>query len=375
MKNVLITSSTYLPNIGGIENSLYYLAKAGNNDNVIIVSSDIINTVEGSSRREELNCRIIRYHVPKNKNKILRTILNWKNAINVYKQVKKEGCDVVISRYHFSTLLCYIAGLRNINYLVPGVVKYQAALENTSKFSSAIIRNISYYYNCYLQYLAFKVSDRVFVFSENMEKQVHSVDKSCNVIKTSPGVDSERFYYIQDHSHSVVNLLIVARLTGSKNINIAIESLLYLPDNYILTIVGDGPLLEELKTLSAKLNLEERIKFEGAQADVVSYYSRAQLFLLPSVYESFGQTLLESSSCGIPTVAFHSSIVKTATVDILADYGIYAHELNPKSYGEAILRAYYIYYDENKISRQSLRDYIIEKYSWDHLYNKIVKGG
>ena len=137
--------------------------------------------------------------------------------------------------------------------------------------------------------------------------------------------------------------------------------------------VGDGPLLKGLQTLSAKLKLEERVKFEGAQAEVVSYYSKAHIFLLPSVYEPFGQTLLESSSCGIPTVAFDSSIVKTATVDILANYAIYAQELSPKSYSEAILKAYELYYETNKISRKSLRDYIIKKYSWSNLYNKILE--
>ncbi len=45
MKKVLITSNLYLPNIGGIENSLYYLAKSGiqSGDDITIITSDIID--------------------------------------------------------------------------------------------------------------------------------------------------------------------------------------------------------------------------------------------------------------------------------------------------------------------------------------------
>ncbi len=375
MKKVLITSSSYLPNIGGIENSLYYLAKAGANDNVIIVTSDVININDDyASNKEKLNCQVIRYKVPKNKNRILKTLESWINAFKLYKQVRKKAYEIVISRYHLNTLLCFFAGLRNINYIVPGVVKYQSALEHSSSHSNKIVKKISYYFNQFIQNFAFKVSNKVFVFSETMAEQIHSIDKSCCVIKTSPGIDFERFNFVENENEkeTVVNLLIVARLTGSKNVELAIESLLYLPDDYQLTIVGDGVLYEELKSLATKLNLQDRIIFEGAQSDVVKYYNKAHIFLLPSIYESFGQTLLEASSCGIPAVAFHSSVVKTATVDILGEYGIYANDLNPKSYSEAILKAYQTYYEDKKISRQDLRNYIITKYSWTNLYNKIV---
>jgi hypothetical protein len=48
---ILITSSSYLPNIGGIENSLYYLAKAGKYDDVTIVTGDKVLKVNGNYQR------------------------------------------------------------------------------------------------------------------------------------------------------------------------------------------------------------------------------------------------------------------------------------------------------------------------------------
>ncbi|MEA2018830.1 MAG: hypothetical protein U9N59_10320 [Campylobacterota bacterium] len=57
---------------------------------------------------------------------------------------------------------------------------------------------------------------------------------------------------------------------------------------------------------------------------------------------------------------------------ILGDYGIYANELNAKSFSEAIINAYELYYVENKLDRLELRDYIIENYSWQSLYNQVI---
>ncbi|ELZ5773643.1 glycosyltransferase family 4 protein [Vibrio metschnikovii] len=370
---VLITSSSYLPNIGGIENSLYYLAKAGENDDVTIVASDNVDYVEDNDERPGLNCNIFRYHLPNNKNPIFRVFLNWKNALAAYRKVKKEGCDLVISRYHFNTIICYLAGLKNINFVVPGVVKYQDSTQLLDKNDQSLKRRLSYRYNLLLQYVALKVSDRVFVFSENMEQQVKSVYKNCKTIRTAPGVDTDKFYFTEEKTNKSVNLLTVSRLNAAKNIEMAIESLQFLPEEYHLTIVGDGPIKNQLEELAVYLKLIDRVHFEGAQTDVVKYYTQAHLFLLPSVYEPFGQTILEASSCGLPTVAFDSNIVNTATKDILGELGCYADELDSKNYANAIRQAYKDFYLNKERSRQELRDWMSKNYSWEALYKKLLR--
>ena len=370
MKKVLITSNLYLPNIGGIENSLYYLAKAGieNGDKITIVSSDIVDTDDINIDREELDCDIIKYEVPKNKSKFIKFIVHLYNAFKTYRKIKNEGCDIVISRYHLNTLLCYLVGLKNIHYIVPGVVKYQNAVHNISTKPSSILNVLKYKINCAIQYFAFKVSDKIFVFSDSMKKQVNGVFPTAKIKITSPGIDLIKFRYIEKKEEDKVNLLTVSRINGAKNISMAIESLIYLPDKFHLTIIGDGPLLNDLKELTKELKLEERVEFTGAQNNVVPYYDKAHIFLLPSIYEPFGQTLLEASSCGIPTVAFHSDIVDTATVPILGDYACYAGKLNSVSYAEEIKIAYSSYYKIEKRIKKELRNFICQKYSWEKLY-------
>ncbi len=61
-----------------------------------------------------------------------------------------------------------------------------------------------------------------------------------------------------------------------------------------------------LEDLAGKFGIAERITFLGAkpQEALPLYYSAADLFALPSRYESFGMTAIEAAACGVPTLAF-----------------------------------------------------------------------
>ncbi|MDE0331356.1 MAG: glycosyltransferase [Nitrospinae bacterium] len=61
-----------------------------------------------------------------------------------------------------------------------------------------------------------------------------------------------------------------------------------------------------LEELARKLGVADAIIFVGAkpQEALPLYYSAADLFALPSRYESFGMTAVEASACGLPTLAF-----------------------------------------------------------------------
>lgn len=69
---------------------------------------------------------------------------------------------------------------------------------------------------------------------------------------------------------------------------------------------AQGAEVAHLEELSRKLGVAESLSFAGAkrQEDLPLYYSAADLFALPSRYESFGMTAVEAASCGVPTLAF-----------------------------------------------------------------------
>jgi L-malate glycosyltransferase len=70
-----------------------------------------------------------------------------------------------------------------------------------------------------------------------------------------------------------------------------------------LLMVGEGPELPGARSLAKELGVEKDVVFMGKQQAVEDILACADVFLLPSAYESFGLSALEAMSCGLPVVA------------------------------------------------------------------------
>lgn len=70
-----------------------------------------------------------------------------------------------------------------------------------------------------------------------------------------------------------------------------------------LLLVGDGPERHMAEELCRELGIFENTRFVGKQQDMEEVYAIADLFLLPSEYESFGLSALEAMAAGAPVVA------------------------------------------------------------------------
>lgn len=68
--------------------------------------------------------------------------------------------------------------------------------------------------------------------------------------------------------------------------------------NTILLLVGQGPLLSEMKEKVKKLNLEESVLFLGQRDDVNELYQVFDVFLLPSLYEGLPVVGVEAQATG-----------------------------------------------------------------------------
>jgi N-acetyl-alpha-D-glucosaminyl L-malate synthase BshA len=71
----------------------------------------------------------------------------------------------------------------------------------------------------------------------------------------------------------------------------------------VLLMVGDGPDRGACEERAKALGVRERVRFLGAQVDVQNLLPSADVFLLPSEYESFGLAALEAMACGVVPIA------------------------------------------------------------------------
>ena len=80
----------------------------------------------------------------------------------------------------------------------------------------------------------------------------------------------------------------VGRFMKQKNHDFLIDifnELIKKNDNSILILIGQGPLLNDMKQKVRDLKIEDKVKFIGQIRDVEKYYNVMDVFLFPSIYE------------------------------------------------------------------------------------------
>lgn len=122
-------------------------------------------------------------------------------------------------------------------------------------------------------------------------------------------------------------------------------------ENSILLLVGQGPLMEEMKEKAKNLGLKNSIKFLEQRNDVNELYNAMDLFLFPSLYEGLGMVLIEAQCSGLPCVA-STEIPEIAKV--LDTTRFFSLDKNSKEWTSIILDDY------SKFKRHNSTDEITE---------------
>ena len=114
-------------------------------------------------------------------------------------------------------------------------------------------------------------------------------------------------------------VIAAGRLSHEKGHDILIRAFAKLGDHHPdwnLLILGEGSQRDELERLVAEFGLGEKVFLPGRVKNPYDYYLKADLFVLPSRYEGFGNVLGEAMVCGMPLVAANCS---PGVVEIVQD--------------------------------------------------------
>jgi glycosyltransferase involved in cell wall biosynthesis len=97
-------------------------------------------------------------------------------------------------------------------------------------------------------------------------------------------------------------ILCVGRLDTEKGHDTLLRAISLIPDT-VLVLVGEGPLLKQLRGLVDKLDIASRVRFLGKRTDVPQLLKAADIYVQPSRWEGFGIAALEAMAAGKPIVA------------------------------------------------------------------------
>ncbi|MEM7099596.1 MAG: glycosyltransferase family 1 protein [Pseudomonadota bacterium] len=162
------------------------------------------------------------------------------------------------------------------------------------------------------------------------------------------GVDLERFHEQPLAARNKPRLLYVGRVAVEKNL----EAFLSLQIEGTKVVVGDGP---QRFSLEAKYPQVQWLGYRKGQA-LVDEYAQADVFVFPSLTDTFGLVMLEANACGTPVAGYPV----TGPVDVVQSgvNGVLGENL-----GQAISQAL-------KLSRSACRAYA-EQMTWEVVVQRL----
>ena len=250
----------------------------------------------------------------------------------------------------------------------------------------SLIGRISYLLNIearkFIERRALNRSDRIVVLSRFTEEKLQrAYNIPAGKITIIPGgVDLERFYPVTDGKKIRQRLNIPQEkmiLFTVRNLvsRMGLENLLYavrdvvksVPDIYFV-LGGEGPLKNDLISLTKELEIENNVKFAGfiPELKLPDYYRMADIFILPTLeLEGFGLITLEALASGVLVLGTPVG----GTVEILSrlDSKYLFKDTEPESMAELIIKTCREF-KNNPGLRQDVssrcRLFVEENYSW-----------
>ncbi|MFH2021031.1 MAG: glycosyltransferase family 4 protein [archaeon] len=360
---ILMLNYEFPPIGGGAGNANYYLLKEfARYKNLEI---ELVTSSEGKTKTIEFskNITVTKLNVGKRDHHhwTAGEIFRW--AIVTYKFSFKKKYDLCHAWFGWPSGIIpymqkrpYIVSLRGSD--VPGFNPRLKFLDGTI-----------------LPIISVSIWNRALAVVANSDRLRHLANKTWNGdIGVIPnGVDISEFKYDKSKvPGKKINIISVGRLIPRKRYNLLIKAVANMPE-FSLTLVGDGELTRELKSLSKSLRADVTFLGKLLHEDVSKELRKADIFVLPSETEGMSNAMLEAMASGLPVIAG----LVGGSDELIDKNGVILKQGSVSELTNAIIQ----YKDRDLLKNhgQTSRK-IAEKFSWRNsaksyhkLYSKCIK--
>ncbi len=311
--------------------------------------------------------------------------LVWKNLCRrfgkkLYKYAKKNGADAVFM-YDTTAAPCF-------EKIKKSGIKTKCILDSTSIPQADICRiiegeqkkNYSFQHSLNMRLKSAKknlkanqkelvLADAVFAGSTHCAKLVENArggDKSVFVVPYGVNVDAFTKKDYAEQAPEVVNFLFVGGLEATKGSYYILEAFKSLDrSDAKLVCVGDCGYAKD------ELDKYQNVEFKGFvySGDMPETYKKADVYVIPSLYEGLSRSLIEAMSSGLPAIATTMS----GALDCIED-GVCGFRVEPADIES--LKEKVIYFCENKEQIKLMGERAcgqVKGFTWENYGVKLVE--
>ncbi len=225
--------------------------------------------------------------------------------LRLLKKLKREkGYNAVISFLDSANIANILTGKKFCKTIVS--VRTRLSGENNWKYKIIVSNLVKLFYN---------KADKVVAISEgvrqdlidnfNIKKENVCTIYNCYDVKEiqeKAAMPCEEVEVEQD-SFSVATMGRFVQQKGQWHLLRAFKEVLKEEPKAKLYILGEGELQDYLYKMVDELEMRESVVFCGFLKNPFSLISKVKLFVFPSLWEGFGNALVEAMACGVPCIA------------------------------------------------------------------------
>lgn len=210
------------------------------------------------------------------------------------------------------------------------------------------------YFSCSIAAANFLYGEK---FVKNGKVKILNNAINCNKFKFNKDIRKKLRLEMNINNKFVIGN--IGRFNKQKNHSFIIDIFIKIKeknDNSLLLLVGDGPLLEEMKLKVKEYNLENDVIFLGRRDDVQNLLQTMDVFLLPSLYEGLPVVGVEAQASGLPCI-MSDTISKEVNINNVKYMSL---NKSAEIWAEEILEMYHNFKREDTIEKVKLNGFDIE---------------
>jgi len=288
--------------------------------------------------------------------------ITWtKHGIKVFKDLNSnhEKFDLIHAHSRFLKAGLLANEIKK-SYNIPYLITEHSSFLFKNKFPRNIINSLNNVY---------ENASLIIAVSQTLINTINTKINCATKIVLIPNILDDKFEDLVINEKKEISnfkFVNVGSLLPIKNHKLLIDAFkLICNKNIELTIVGNGPLLNELKRYSTKI---PNILFKGSLSnnEVLETLTNSHAFILSSNNETFGVAIIEALACGLPVISTKSGgpeFIITKTNGLLVENN------NPISLSNAMLELIKNY---NIYNALDIRNECIKNYGTNTFTNRII---